>query len=367
MSQEEDRSQKTEQPTQKKLEDAHKKGDVAKSQEVNHWFMLVGGTIVIMVFSGGMLDSLRGTLEFFLRSAHAVPMDSGGLLSVLQIAALEILGALWMPLTVLFLVAIAANLVQHKPLFTAERMKPKMSKISVIQGAKRLFSIRALVDFTKGILKLILVASVVVWLVFPERDRLDQVMTLEFIEVLHLISALALRVLMGTVVIMAFIAGADFMFQKFQHLKRQRMSKQDIKDELKQSEGDPLVRARIRQIRTERARLRMMAAVPSADVVITNPTHYSVALKYDDATMNAPVVVAKGIDEVARRIREVAEENDIPLVENPPIAQALYATVNIDDEIDPEHYQAVAEIIGYVLRLKGTAPRAARAAAGSGE
>ncbi|NQU70435.1 MAG: flagellar biosynthesis protein FlhB, partial [Rhodospirillales bacterium] len=240
----------------------------------------------------------------------------------------------------LFVVAVAANLVQHKPLFTAERMKPKLSKISVFKGAKRLFSIRALVDFAKGILKLVIVASVVVWLVFPEWERLDLVMTLEFIDVLHLMQALALRILMGVVVIMAFIAGLDFMFQRAQHLKRQRMSKQDIKDEMKQSEGDPMVRARIRQIRSERARRRMMASVPTADVVVTNPTHYSVALKYNDDTMNAPVVVAKGIDAVAQRIRKVAEENDIPLVENPPVARALYATVEIDDEIDPEHYQA---------------------------
>jgi len=363
MSLEEDQSQKTETPTQKKLDDSHKKGQVAKSQEVNNWFMIIGGALVIMVFSGSMLDSLRQTLAYFLRSAHAVPMDPSGLVNVLKLAGGEILGALWLPLTLLFLIAIAANLVQHKPLFTTERMKPKLNKISVIQGAKRLFSVRALVDFAKGLLKLVIVATVAIWLVFPERERLDQLLTLEFIDVLHLISALALRVLMGTVVIMAFIAGADFMFQRFQHLKRQRMSKQDIKDELKQSEGDPLVRARIRQIRTDRARRRMMAAVPSADVVITNPTHYSVALKYDDDTMNAPVVVAKGTDVVALRIREVAEANDIPLVENPPIAQALYATVDIDDEIDPEHYQAVAEIIGYVLRLKGKAPRANRAAA----
>jgi len=163
---------------------------------------------------------------------------------------------------------------------------------------------------------------------------------------------LALRILMGVVVIMAFIAGLDFMFQRFQHLKNQRMSKKDIRDELKQSEGDPLVRARIRQIRTDRARRRMMAAVPTADVVITNPTHYSVALKYDEITMNAPVVVAKGVDAVAQRIREVAEENQIPLVENPPVARALYASADLDDEIDAEHYQAVAEIIGYVLSLK---------------
>lgn len=364
MSSEEDQSQKTESPSQKKLDDSLKKGDVAKSQEVNHWFIIVGGTLVIMVFSGSMLDNLRQTLSYFLRSAHDVPVDPNGIIDVMRLAGGEILTALWLPLGLLFVVAVAANLVQHKPVFTAERMKPKLSKISVLKGAKRLFSIRALVDFAKGILKLIIVAAVVVWLVFPERDRLDHVMTMEFIDVLHLMQALALRILMGVVVIMAFIAGLDFMFQQAQHLKRQRMSKQDIKDEMKQSEGDPLVRARIRQIRSERARRRMMAAVPGADVVITNPTHYSVALKYNDDTMNAPVVVAKGIDAVAHRIRQVAEENDIPLVENPPIARALYATVEIDDEINPEHYQAVAEIVGYVLRLKRRIPGAARSFAG---
>jgi flagellar biosynthesis protein FlhB len=352
MSSEEDQSQKTETPTQKKLDDAHKKGEVPKSMEVNHWFMIVGGTMVIMVFSGGMLDGMRVTLSYFLQSAHTVPVNSRGLIDVMELALTELLAVLWLPLTLLAGFAIAANLVQHKPVFTAERMKPKFSKISVFKGAKRLFSMRALVDFAKGIGKLAIVATVAAWLVFPERDRLDQVMTLDFIEVLHLMQALALRILMGVVVIMAFIAGADLMYQRFQHTKRQRMSKKDIRDELKQSEGDPLVRARIRQIRSDRARRRMMAAVPTADVVITNPTHYSVALKYDDDDMNAPVVVAKGVDAVAHRIREVAKENDIPLVENPPVARALYATVDLDQEIDAEHYQAVAEIIGFVLNLK---------------
>ena len=367
MSSEEDQSQKTESPTQKKLDDAHKKGNVPKSMEVNHLFMMIGAALVVMVFAGGMMDGLRRSLTYFLEFAHSTPVDPRGLIAVMNLAASEILSALWLPLTLLAGFAIAANMVQHKPVFTTERMKPKLSKLSLLKGAKRMFSVRALVDFVKGIAKLIIVATVAVWLVFPERDRLDQVMSLGFLEVLQLMQALTLRIFMGVVAIMALIAGLDFMFQRFQHLKQQRMSKKDIRDEVKQSEGDPLVRARIRQIRNERARRRMMAAVPSADVVITNPTHYSVALKYDEMTMVAPVVVAKGVDAVALRIRVVALENNIPLVENPPVARILYATSELDEQIDAEHYQAVAEIIGYILGLKqkgGARKQASRSSQG---
>ena len=158
--------------------------------------------------------------------------------------------------------------------------------------------------------------------------------------------------LAGVIAAMAVIAALDFMYQKQKHAKELRMTRADIKDETKQSEGDPLMRARIRAIRQDRARQRMIAAVPGADVVITNPTHYAVALKYDSEVMAAPTLVAKGVDDVAQRIREVAEEHDLPIVANPPLARALHASVEVDREVPVEHYKAVAEIIGYVMGLK---------------
>ena len=164
------------------------------------------------------------------------------------------------------------------------------------------------------------------------------------------------RLLIGVLAIITVIAALDFLYQKFEHLKQMRMSRQEIKDELKQTEGDPIIKQRLRQIRHDRARKRMMAAVPEASVVITNPTHFAVALKYEMDEMSAPVLIAKGVDHLAYRIREIAREAGIPIVENPPLAQALHAGVEVDDVIPPEHYKAVAEIIGYVFRLKGKMP-----------
>ena len=172
-------------------------------------------------------------------------------------------------------------------------------------------------------------------------------------QLLEEIQTLVVRLLIGAAAIMAVIAVADYIYQKYEHIKQLKMSRQEIRDEHKQSEGDPHVKARLRQIRHERARQRMMSAVPQADVVVTNPTHFAVALKYDTETMAAPVVVAKGVDNVAFRIREVADENDVPIVENPPLARALFGGVELDQQIPEEHYQAVAQIISYVYRLKG--------------
>jgi len=242
--------------------------------------------------------------------------------------------------------------VQNKPVITFEKMQPKLEKVSPLKGLKRMFSIQTVVEFAKNLLKLLIVAAVVIFLVWPERARLEQITTYEMAGVVRLLGALISRMLIGVVSILAVIAGADVLFQRFQHHKKQRMTKQEVKDEHKQTEGDPAVKARLRQIRMDRARKRMMAAVPDADVVITNPTHFAVALKYKAEVMEAPKVVAKGLDKMAQRIRELADENDVPIVENPPLARALYATVDVDDQIPPEHYKAVAEIIGYILRLR---------------
>jgi flagellar biosynthesis protein FlhB len=165
------------------------------------------------------------------------------------------------------------------------------------------------------------------------------------------VQAMALKMFAGVIAVMTVVAALDYLFERMQWMKKQRMSVQEVKDEYKQMEGDPTVKAKLRQIRVERGRKRMMAAVPTATVIITNPTHYAVALKYEQG-MGAPVVVAKGVDSVAFRIREIGEENNVPIVENPPLARALHATVEIEQEVKPEHYKAVAEVIGYVMRLK---------------
>ena len=256
----------------------------------------------------------------------------------------------------LVILAIASSVVQTGLIWATEKIKPDPSKISLIKGAKNKFSLRAIVEFLKGIAKIGLVSVVAVGLVTPFLGDIALIPTFELVQTLDRMYIIAIWLMVGTVLVMTVIAALDFLYQKYAHLKQMRMTKQDVKDEQKQAEGDPLIRARIRKLRMERAQQRMMAAVPEADVVITNPTHYAIALEYKMDDMPAPKVVAKGVDFLALRIREAAEENDVPVVENPPLARALYATVEVDEEVPEEHYKAVAEIIGYVMRLRGDLP-----------
>jgi flagellar biosynthetic protein FlhB len=348
-------AQKTEEPTPRRLEEARRKGQVASSREVNHWFIILAGAISFMALAPGMGKGVVSALspfvtqpDLFVASPNSLGAALKGMLGDVLLAVLPIIA-----LTVV--AAILAGVVQSGLVFSTERIKPELSKISIAKGMKRLFSMKSIAEFVKSVLKLIIVGSVVAMLFIPIFDDLPSITTMSTIDAMALLQSLAVRLFIGVLAVMTVIAVIDFLYQRFEHMKSLRMSRQEIKDELKQTEGDPQVRARLRQIRTERARRRMMAAVPDADVVITNPTHFAVALKYDPAAMTAPRVIAKGADLVAERIRDLARENDIPLVENPPLARALYSSVELEQEIPTEHYKAVAEIISYVFRLKGRA------------
>jgi len=352
MADDQDKSQKTEDPTQKKLDEAQSKGEVAKSQEVKHWFILFAITLVLLISARSSTSGISDALSQIFKTSHAIPVEGDHIIAYMGNLLAQIATYLIVPVIILVAAALAGAMVQNPPLFTFEKIKPKPDKISPLAGFKKLFSIQNTVEFLKSMLKIIIVAGVVFILVWPEKERLEQIMTYDVLDVMNLILSMALRVLGGVVAVMAVIAGMDFMFQKFQFQKQMRMSKQEVKDEMKQTDGDPHVKARLRQIRQERSRQRMMAAVPEADVVVTNPTHYAVAMKYEHGDMDVPKVIAKGVDNVALRIREVAEEHDIPILENPPLARALHSVVEIDEEIHPEHYQAVAEVIGYVMKLR---------------
>lgn len=346
-----DDSEKTEEPTHRKLTEAHNKGDIVKSQEISNWFVMMGGAIAIALLGPSTVSSLAGSLTIFLAQPDAIPMDAEHLRRLWLGIGRDAFGAVLAPLAILVGAATIGHLVQHAPVFTAENMKPKLSKISPKAGLKRLFGPKSLMNLAKGIVKLCLVGTVASLIVWPERDRLVLMMTWDVAQLLPLVQVLSLKMFAGVIAVMTVVAALDYLFERMQWMKKQRMSVQEVKDEYKQMEGDPTVKAKLRQIRAERGRKRMMTAVPSATVIITNPTHYAVALKYDQG-MGAPVVVAKGVDAVAFRIREVGKENNVPIVENPPLARALHATVEIDQTIKPEHYKAVAEVIGYVMRLK---------------
>jgi len=351
MAEDNDSTDKTEEPTQKRLEEALKRGDVVKSQEVNTWFIIAGATLVLMAFSSGMSANLTTTMRGLLANSYDIPLDGPSLPHLFQKIGGEMIAAIAIPFLLLMLAALCGNLIQHQLVWSYESLAPKLSKISPLAGLKRLFSMQALANFTKGIVKLVLVGSVLTALMWPERHRLEGLVRSDLSVMLALVQSLALKLLGAVVAIMAVVAAADYLFQYRQWYEKQKMSLRELKEEFKHTEGDPAIKGKMRQLRQTKSRRRMMAAVPKAAVVITNPTHYAIALQYERG-MEAPICVAKGVDALALKIRQVAAEHAVPVVENPPLARALHATVEIDEAIPPEHYKAVAEVIGYVMKLR---------------
>lgn len=346
-----DTEDKTEDPTQKRLDDALEKGDVVKSQEVNTWFIIAGATLVLSTFSGSIGGGILMPLRNLIANSWMIRTDGAGLLALTQSLGYAVVAAIGVPFLMLALAAIAGNMVQHQLVWSGEQLKPKFSKISPAAGFKRLFGKQAVANFLKGLFKLIALGAVMVMVLWPDRMRMESFLRVDPADLLPAITGMTVHLLAAVVAILAAVAIADYFFQYRTWYERHKMSLQEMKEEFKQSEGDPHVKGRIKQLRVQRAKRRMMAQVPKASVIITNPTHYSVALAYD-RSMSAPVCVAKGVDSLAFKIREIAKEHDIPIVENVPLARALYATVDIDKEIPVEHYHAVAEIIGYVMRLR---------------
>jgi flagellar biosynthetic protein FlhB len=344
-------NEKTEDPTQKRLDDAHQKGDVVKSQEVNTWFMIAGATLVLSTFSGSVGGGILNPLRNLIANSWMIRTDGAGLLALTQSLEYALLAAIGVPMLMLMLAAIAGNMIQHRLVWSSESLKPKFSKVSPGAGFKRIFGKQAVANFLKGLFKVVALGAVMTMVLWPERHRLEAFVHFDPAAIMGVTTTLTIQLMGAVVAMLAAVAIADYFFQYRTWFERQKMSLQEMKEEFKQSEGDPHIKGRIRQIRMERAKKRMMASVPKASVIITNPTHYSVALSYERG-MSAPICVAKGTDLVALKIREIAKQHEIPIVENVPLARALYATVEIDDEIPVEHYHAVAEIIGYVMGLK---------------
>jgi flagellar biosynthetic protein FlhB len=351
MAGENDSADKTEDPTQKRLDDAHDRGDVVKSQEINTWFVIAGGTLVLSTFSGSIGGGILMPLRNVIANSWMIHADGAGLIALTQTLGFAVLAALGVPFLMLALAAIAGNMVQHRLVWSAESLKPKFSKISPGAGAKRIFGKQAAANFGKGLFKVIALGVVMTAILWPERHRLEAMVRFDPAAIMGVTTGLTVHLMGAVVAMLAVVAIADYLFQYRQWFERQKMSLQEMKEEFKQSEGDPHVKGRIRQLRQARMKKRMMAAVPKASVIITNPTHYAVALSYERG-MSAPVCVAKGVDTLAFKIREIAEAHDIPIVENVALARALHANVEIDDEIPVEHYHAVAEIIGYVMGLR---------------
>lgn len=354
MADEQDESSKTEEASERKLERAREEGNVPLSMEVKSWFMLFAALMMLWGLAPFVMERTAAIAFKFIERPAELPVDPLGLRDLLRETSFELFVTLLLPLSLFLVLAAASALVQIGFLYAPKRMEIKWERINLFANAKEFITKAKIVDMIKGIFKITAVGYAG-WLIVKPRI-LDILNTSSFdvASILALVYKLLLLILLTMVMIIFVIAFADYFYQKFSYLKRQRMTKQEVKDEYKQMEGDPQVKMRLRSIRMERLRKRMMANVPKASVVVTNPTHFAVALRYEpEEGMEAPVVVAKGQDFIALKIREIAEANAVPIVENPPLARALFASVEIDEPIPTEHYAAVAEVIKYVYQLKG--------------
>jgi flagellar biosynthetic protein FlhB len=348
VAEDQDDSQKTEEPTQKRLEEARKKGDIAKSTDVPIWFLILA-TAGIMSAAGPLTAMIADPLVRILDHPHAFKLSDGGAQQLMG----SLLMSLALPLGIIFATiataSVLGHVLQHRPLWTGEKIKPDLAKLSPMKGLKRMFGMQGWMNLLKSFLKMAAITAAMIYAVWPEATAISESGRLEPAALLAMTQVIAGRLLLAAIVVIGIIAAMDYAYQRFSFMQRMRMSRRDIRDEVKQQEGDPHIRARLRQIRLERSRKRMMQNVPKSTVVITNPTHYSVALRYDPDVDAAPVCMAKGADEVALRIREKAREHDIPIIENVPLARALFATVEIEEPVPREHFEAVAKVIGFVM------------------
>lgn len=353
MAENEDSSQKTEEPTQRRLEEAAKKGQVPFSREVTSLLMLLSLLLIISTLTPSL--SRYGTIKLASYLEYSEDVAFAELVGKILIrGTVDLLLLLAAPLLLFCFVAVASSFVQQgRIIWNQEAITPKLSKISPLAGIKRIFSLNGVVELLKSLMKLVIACLVTYLALAGSVHDLIHLYDHNVNTIVAFILKLASKSLMAVCLFMIVLAGLDYFFQRFRLRQQLRMTKQEIKDELKQTEGNPEIKAKQRSLRLARTKQNLRQVVPKADVIITNPTHYSIALAYDTTKMGAPKVIAKGMDDIAMVIRKLAEEHDIPLVSDPPLARSLYDKVKIDQEILLEHYEAVAKVISHIYKLKG--------------
>jgi len=360
----EDAGERTEAPTPRRRQEARRRGQVARSQDLTAAIILLGTMVALNVIGPAILGDLIGMLRYCLGSFGQSGMDPRNMSEVLWLACHVMLRTVGPVMLVAAGLALAGNAVQIGWLLTAYPLKPSLAKLNLINGAKRLFSSRSLVQIAQNLAKtglVVLVAFVTI------KDRVDQIvyaMALHHVALLGVASELLFLLAIRLGLVLLVLALLDYAYQRYRHEKDLKMTKQEVKEELRRMEGDPLVRRRRREVQLQLTIQRIRAAVPQADVVVTNPVELAIALKYDAETMNAPKVIAKGKGYVAQRIRQVAIEFGVPIVERRPLAQAMYKAVEVGQEIPPRFYKAIAEILAYVYELAGRGYTRRAAAAG---
>lgn len=350
--------EKTEKPTAKKIEDSRKEGQVPKSQSLNTAFGLMGLFVCLKIWIGSIGTNLlqifpEAYSKFYLATQTSMStLDWGQMMMEFGIAIAKIV---WPFFLVGVAVAFLGNRVQFSWKVTTKPLEPKLSKINPISGFKRLFSVQTLMKTLVSILTIIAVGFVVYSTIKDEWALLYNIYDMEIGQVIELVGDIVINLGIKISAVMIVIGLGDYAFQKWKNTQDMMMSKQDIKDEYKNTEGDPQIKGKIKQKQREMSQRRMMQAVPQADVIITNPTHYAVAVQYDRDSQDAPIVIAKGTDYLAGKIKEIAKDNGVEIVENRALARMLYNNVEVDQEIPPELYQAVAEVLAYVYKLRRTA------------
>ncbi|MES1196985.1 MAG: flagellar biosynthesis protein FlhB [Pseudomonadota bacterium] len=346
-----DDDDRTEEPTARKLERAREQGDIIYSPEVGAALSLVALTMILSYLSGPIANEISRSFIGFLAAPDQFSADPGSLRRIGMLVSIKALMIFGMVAVALAFAGIAARFLQDKPTFTASRLQPKLDKLNPMTGFGRVFGKAAFASFLKSLVKFVVVGAALTSALWPHRDELQRISLLDPAALLPFVKERVVHMLIAMTSAAGLLAAVDYIFTRQSYMKKQRMSRQEIKEEMRQSEGDPMVKARLRMIRMERSRKRMLQQVPQASVVITNPTHYAIALRYEQGETAAPICLAKGVDDVALRIRAVAEEHNVPIVEDPPLARALFAAADVDEPIPREHYEAVAKVIGFVMRL----------------
>ncbi|MDR3563788.1 MAG: flagellar biosynthesis protein FlhB [Negativicutes bacterium] len=343
--------EKTEEATPKKRDESRQKGQVAKSQELNSAFVILAAFLALKVVGSYMYTELADFMRFMFSHFSTTDMTITDI-HVLFFTITSVFLKTTMPVMVFILViSLAVGFLQVGFVFSLEPLMPQFDRINPLSGFQRMFSKRSLVELVKSLIKILIIGFFIYRFMSRQAERIPQLITADLIDTLQLVSSLILDLAFQIGAVILVLAAIDYFYQWWEHNESIKMSKHEIKEEYKQTEGNPQIKGRIRERQRAMAMRRMMQEVPKATAVITNPTHFAIAIKYDKE-MNAPLVVAKGQDFLAERIKTLAKENKVAIVENKPLARALYATVEVGEVIPPELYQAIAEVLAYVYRLK---------------
>jgi flagellar biosynthetic protein FlhB len=349
MAETEDGASRTEEATPHRLEEARRKGDVAKTPDLPQWASLAAAFGVLMVAGGYLMQQLVAQLTPFLAHAGELSLANGGGQMVLRQGAGAAAPMLISVMAAAGLAGAFGHVIQHGFMWNPSKLAPDLTKLNPFTGLKRMFGVDSLVQFLKTLLKVTVVGAVAFYVLKPHMSELSNLASMEPIAIVPALAGLLKGLFYAILALLGLTAGFDWFWQRYRFNVRMRMTREEVKEDYRQSEGDPHIKAKLKQMRLEKAKRRMMANVPKATVVVMNPTHYAVALRYDADETPAPLCVAKGLDDIALRIRAIAEEAGVPIIEDPPLARSLYAAVDIDDIIPPHHYEAVAKIIGFIM------------------